>query len=76
MIDGTNGPANQVRNAVKKAGYLIPHANEKREISKCQVVGQRYELFFCLIHERHLLDYGVSITPNQTLILKDVPKSI
>lgn len=75
MIDGTNGPANQVRNAVKKAGYLIPHANEKREIFKCQVVGQSYELFFCLIHERHLLDYGVSITPNQTLILKDVPKS-
>ena len=74
MIEGSNGPANQIRNAVKKAEYLVSHATAKKEIFKCQVVGQAYELYFCLIHEKHLIDYGISIAPNQTLILKDTPK--
>ena len=75
MIEGTNGPANQVRNSVKKAEYLVSHATAKKEIFKCQVVGQVYELYFCLIHEKYLIEYGVSIPINQTIILKDVPKS-
>ena len=75
LIEKTNAQSNQIRNSVKKAGYLVPYSTAKKEIFKCNVVGKPYALYFCLILEKHLIENNESIPVNHTLILNDTPKS-
>ena len=74
LIDGSNNPINQIRHSVKKAGYLISHAAAKKEIFKCNVLGKPQVLYFCLIHEKHLLEYGFNIPVDLTLTLQETPR--